>query len=328
MEVHCTIVFIDYECLQEQGSIFSPNSDGLLHGDFLRNHFPKEVRHIMTSGNFALVKEMGASVADTVKIRLRTEVLHLSPDIIDPDPAQPRKEFGEEGLMRLAESFRKFSQLHPVLVRKEGSSYVLVTGERRWRAARLAGMATIQCLVCKSGDVRSVQLIENLLREDLLPIEEARGYQAIMDREGWGLREMAKHLHLDPSRVSKALKLLKLPEEVQKSVDRGEIPPTTAYEIAKRPRSEQRQLAKDAAAGKIRGGDLRQKLAPTPRPATSPPTLTFGKTADVTHDWDYQYGKINVSVTGFRNQKEMVTALERAVASARAARLPLVGGLG
>src|SRR5262245_30442884 len=119
--------------------MFSPASDGPRQGDFLKNHFSTEVRHRMTTGNFALVKEMGASVADTVKIRLRTEILHLSPDLIDPDPEQPRKDFGEEGLVRLAESLRKFSQLQPVLVRKEGSRYILVTGERRWRAAKLAG---------------------------------------------------------------------------------------------------------------------------------------------------------------------------------------------
>jgi ParB-like chromosome segregation protein Spo0J len=188
-------------------------------------------------------------------------------------------------------------------------------------------MPTIQCLLSKSGDARSLQLVENIFREDLLPIEEAKAYQAIMKREGWGLREMAKHLHLEPSRVSKALKLLKLPVDVQKSVDKGEIPPTTAYEIAKRPKSEQRQLARDAAAGKIQGADLRQKLPPAPRPAPSPPTLTFGKQPERSHDWSYQLGKIKITAAGFRNQHELVRALERATASARAARLPLAGGL-
>jgi ParB family chromosome partitioning protein len=272
----------------------------------------------MTSGNFALVKEMGASLADTVKIRLRTEILHLSPDLIDPDPEQPRKDFGEEGLVRLAESFRRFSQLHPVLVRKEGSRYVLVTGERRWRAAKLAGMATIQCLVCKSGDVRSVQLIENILREDLQPIEEARAYQAIMKREGWGIREMAKHLHLEHSRVAKALKLLELPESVQKAVDKGEIRPTTAYEIAKRPKSEHRKLARDAAAGKIKGDDLRKKPAPAP-------VLTLGQS---TTPWVYQAGGVRIAVTGHRSQRELIAALEAALKAARAEKQSLAGGLG
>jgi ParB family chromosome partitioning protein len=278
----------------------------------------------MMTGKSEMAERIGASRADAVGVRLRAQILELRPDQIDPDPEQPRKEFGDDGLTRLADSLKKFSQLQPILVRKNGTRYILVTGERRWRAAKLAGMPTIQCLLCRGGDARSLQLVENIFRKDLKPIEEAKAYQAIMKREGWGLREMAKHLHLEHSRVSKALKLLKLSPGVQRSVDKGEIPASTAYEIARRPKAEQKQLAQDAAAGKIRGADLRQKLAPRPAPK---PTLTFGKT-DVTHDWDYEFGKIQVSVTGYRDKKGLVTALERALASARAARLPLAGGLG
>ena len=164
-----------------------------------------------------------------------TEILFLKPDQIDPDPDQPRQEFDSDGLGRLAESLRKFGQLQPVLVRKQGARYILVAGERRWRAAKLSGMPTIQCLVCRGGDVRSIQLVENLMREDLQPIEQAKAYKEMMKKEGWKVRELARHLHLEHSRVAKALKLLELPASVQKAVDKGTIPPTTAYEIAKRP---------------------------------------------------------------------------------------------
>src|SRR4051794_37801638 len=90
-------------------------------------------RHNLMVGTFDPAKQMGASQADTVKIKLRTEILFLRLDQIEPDPEQPRQEFDGDGLARLAESLRKFSQLQPVLVRKEGSRYILVTGERRWR---------------------------------------------------------------------------------------------------------------------------------------------------------------------------------------------------
>jgi ParB family chromosome partitioning protein len=269
----------------------------------------------MTTGNFALVKEMGASVADAVGVRLRAQILKLRPDQIDPDPDQPRQTFESEGLTRLADSLKKFSQLHPILVRKEGSRYILVTGERRWRAAKLAGMPTLQCLLWKGGDARSLQLVENIFREDLLPIEEAKAYAAIMKREGWGIREMAKHLHLEHSRVAKALKLLELPLEVQKSVDKGEIPPTTAYEIAKRPKSEHKQLARDAAAGKTRGGDLRKK-----------PTLPL--TLGGASSWTYRHNGVQVSVADHRSQRELIASLEAALTAARAEKRPLAGGLG
>ena len=270
---------------------------------------------------------MEPAVADTVAIKLRTEILFLKPDQIDPDPDQPRQEFDNAGLGRLADSLRKFGQLQPILVRKQGARYILVAGERRWRAAKLAGMPNVQCLVCRGGDVRSIQLVENLMREDLLPIEQAKAYHAMMMKEGWKIRELARNLHLEHSKVSKALKLLELPLAVQKAVDKGQLPPTTAYEISKRPKSEHRQLARDAVSGKIKGDDLRQKPVTQPAPAPAP-RLTLAS-PPVSHlDWKYQHGKSQVTVTGYRDKKELITTLERALASARAARLPLMGGLG
>jgi ParB family chromosome partitioning protein len=277
----------------------------------------------LITGNFELVKQMGASVADTVKIKQRIEILDLHPDVIECDPEQPRKEFGDDGLARLADSLRKHGQLQPVIVKLVGKKYVLVTGERRVRAAKMAGKH-VQAVLWRKGDARSLQLIENLLRDDLKPVEQAKAFAEVMKKEGWSLREIARQLCLDHSKIAKALKLLELPKKVQAAVDKGDIPATTAYEIARRPKAEQKQLAQDAAAGKIRGEDLRKPATPRPAPR---PTLTFGK-PDVSHDWDYQFGKIHVSVTGYRDKKGLVTALERALASARAARFPLSGGHG
>ena len=268
---------------------------------------------------------MGASPADAAGIKLRTEILFLKPDQIDPDPDQPRKVFSNDGLCRLADSLRKFSQLHPVLVRREGARYILVAGERRWRAAKLSGMQTLQCLVCRGGDVRSIQLVENLMREDLQPIEQAKAYKEMMKKEGWAVRELARNLHLEHSRVSKALKLLKLPVAVQRAVDAGDLPPTTAYEIANRPKNEPRPLARDCVSGKIKGDDLRQKPVTAPAPT---PKLTLAAPPVAHQAWEYEHGKTQVTVTGYRDKKELITKLERALASARAARLPLLGGLG
>jgi ParB family chromosome partitioning protein len=274
----------------------------------------------MMIGNSEIAKQLGATPADAAKIKLRTEVLFLHPDAISPDPDQPRQEFDKPGLARLAESLRKCGQLQPVLVRKEQGKYVLVAGERRWRAAKLAGMATIQTLLCRGGDVRSIQLVENLLREDLKPVERARAYHAFMKKEGWSVRELARHLSIEHSGISKALALLGLDEDIQESVDAGVIRPTTAYEITKKPKEQHAMLAKAAAEGRIRGDDLRR-----PKPAPAPTSvLTLGKTPTCT----YQAGKIQVTVAGHRSHDEVVSALEGALKAARSGKMPLVGGLG
>src|SRR3954464_2566921 len=111
------------------------------------------------SGTCDLAKQIGALPADAIKIKLRTEILNLRPDQIEPDPGQPRQDFDEEGLARLADSLRKYGQLHPVIVRQGQNKYILVTGERRWRATKMAGKPHVQALLRKGGDARSIQLI-------------------------------------------------------------------------------------------------------------------------------------------------------------------------
>ena len=269
-------------------------------------------------GNSEIARQMGATPADAVKFKPRTVILDLRPDQIEPDPGQPRKDFDEESLARLARSLRKFSQLQPILVRKEGARYILVAGERRWRAAKLAGMSTVQAILYRGGDARSIQLVENLLSEDLKPVEQAKADQAIMKKEGWSARELARHLSVEHSGVSRAMALLGLDEDIQKSVDAGVIPPTTAYEITKKPKEQHAMLAKAAAEGRIKGDDLRRtKKAPTP-------VLTRGQSPT----WIYQAGKVQLTVTGHRSHDEVASALEEAFKAARSGKKPLVGGLG
>jgi ParB family chromosome partitioning protein len=261
------------------------------------------------TGRCELARQIGASPADAVGITPRKVVLHLNPAMIEPDPEQPRKAFDEEGLARLADSLRKYRQLQPIVVRKEKGRYVIVAGERRWRAAMLAGMATVEALLWNGDDTLSIQLVENLLREDLKPVEQARAFAALMEREGWSARELARQLSLDHTGIARALKLIDLPEEVQEAVDQGEIPPTTAYEISKRPREEQAKLAREVAAGRIKGDDLRRR-EPTPASAT------------VSTPWVYQAGDIRVTVTGHRSRDEVIAALKAALNAATSGKRP------
>ena len=158
---------------------------------------------------------------------------------ITPDPDQPREEFDETALARLADSLKARGQLQPIRVRwDEGrGSYMILVGERRWRAARMAGLSTLSAIVVDGpiapGELLAIQLIENCLREDLRPIEQARAFRSLIDRNGWTVRQVAQELAIDHSNVVRALALLELPPPVQEQVEQGTLPPSTAYEIAK-----------------------------------------------------------------------------------------------
>ncbi|MBV8606633.1 MAG: ParB/RepB/Spo0J family partition protein [Singulisphaera sp.] len=160
-------------------------------------------------------------------------------DRIVSDPEQPRREFDPEGLRELAESLKTRGQLQPVRVRwdEPSGNWVLISGERRWRAAALAGLPSLQAVEAKGtltpDEILEDQLVENCLREDLKPIEQARAFKALMDVRGWSHRQLAEQLHIAPSAVSQALALLRLPDAVQESVEVGNLAPSAAYELSK-----------------------------------------------------------------------------------------------
>ena len=160
-------------------------------------------------------------------------------DRIVPDPEQPRREFDPEGLRELAESLKTRGQLQPVRVRwdEPSGNWVLISGERRWRAAVLAGLPSLQAVEAKGtltpDEILEDQLVENCLREDLKPIEQARAFKALMDVRGWSHRQLAEQLHIAPSAVSQAMALLRLPDAVQESVEVGNLAPSAAYELSK-----------------------------------------------------------------------------------------------
>jgi ParB family chromosome partitioning protein len=179
-------------------------------------------------------------------------------DKIQPDPDQPREEFEAEALERLAESLKAKGQLQPIRVRwDEGrGGYVIIMGERRWRAAVMARLPVMTCVVhegaLEPGEQLALQLVENALREDLRPVEQAKAYRKLMDMHNWSGNRLAKELAIDQAAVSRALALLDLPAAVQAKVDSGELATRTAYEIGKLDdAAEQLALAERAAAREI-----------------------------------------------------------------------------
>jgi ParB family chromosome partitioning protein len=145
----------------------------------------------------------------------------LDVDRIQPSQYQPRSDFA--GLEGLVESIRENGLVQPVVVRQEGERYELIAGERRWRAAQLAGMMRIPAVVRKVGQDRVLELalVENIQRKDLNPIEEARAYDLLIGQMNLSQAEVAKRVGRERSSVANSLRLLKLPEHVQKMLQDG-----------------------------------------------------------------------------------------------------------
>jgi ParB family transcriptional regulator, chromosome partitioning protein len=154
-------------------------------------------------------------------------VLELPVADIKPNPMQPRRVFSEARLEELAASIRTNGILQPIVVsRAEGAGYVLIAGERRWRAAQRAGLQRIPAVVREAGgndDLIALALIENLQREDLTPIEEARAYHQLRSELGLAQEAIAAQVGKDRSTIANALRLLHLPLEVQALVDCGDL---------------------------------------------------------------------------------------------------------
>jgi ParB family transcriptional regulator, chromosome partitioning protein len=191
------------------------------------------------------------------------EACEIAVGRIVPDPAQPRTEFDPGALARLAASVRARGVLQAIRVRWDaaGDRYVIVVGERRWRAAVEAGLAAVPCLVAPGGatadEILEDQLVENCLREDLRPVEQARAFKSLMGRLGVTQRDLAAKLNVSPAAVTQALRLLGLPEPIQAQVDAGAIAANTGYQIARvADPAEQAALAAAAAAGQLRRDDV------------------------------------------------------------------------
>ncbi len=177
----------------------------------IRNH--KEADHTAASSN----KEKPDS--ETGK------EMFIKISMVEPNHNQPRKEFREEALIELAESMKEYGVLQPLLVQKKGDYYEIIAGERRWRAAKLAGLKEVPVVIREYTKQQSMEiaLIENVQREDLNPIEEARAYSILMQEFGLKQEEIAARVAKNRVTITNSMRLLKLDERIQDMLIQDQI---------------------------------------------------------------------------------------------------------
>jgi len=178
-----------------------------------------------------------------------TELVELAVDVIHPNPRQPRKRFDGEAGTGLAESIRSQGVIQPLLVRpRPAGGYEIVAGERRWRAAREAGRTTVPAVVRETDDRDTLLLglIENVAREQLTPVEEARAYALLIDEFGLSLGDVAERVGRSKPSVSNRIRLLELPDDVLGMVERGQLTEGHARAVLAVPDNEgRRRLARE-----------------------------------------------------------------------------------
>jgi ParB family chromosome partitioning protein len=233
-------------------------------------------------------KGMGRGLAAILSVAPRDELQELRPvpvDMIDASPNQPRSTFDEDSLMALAGSIRARGVLQPVLVRPTASGrYELIAGERRWRAAKLAELTAIPAVVRRHDDAASLEvaLIENMAREDLNPVEEARACAALVEELGLTREDVGLRVGRSRVAVSNLIRLLDLPDEALALVERGDLTEGHGRALLLAgDHGDRRTLARDAAhhrwsvrelesRARAAGTPADRRRRPRPRPALHP----------------------------------------------------------
>jgi ParB family transcriptional regulator, chromosome partitioning protein len=198
---------------------------------------------------------------------ISTELAEIPVDAIHPNPRQPRRRFEPEAASGLAESVRRQGVIQPLLVRPRGvGGYEIVAGERRWRAAREAGRETVPAVVrtADDRDTLLLGLVENVAREQLTPIEEARAYAVLIDEFSLSLGEVAERVGRSKPSVSNRIRLLELPDDVLGMVERGQLSEGHARAVLAVPDHEgRRRLAREIVRRglSVRAAEQRAKWA-------------------------------------------------------------------
>lgn len=233
---------------------------------------------------------------------------------LEPNRNQPRKEFDEEALASLAESIKQHGLLQPIMVRPIlGGGYQIVAGERRYRASQLAGITEVPVIIRDLTDKEAMQiaLIENLQRENLNPIEEAQGYQSLMDEHGLTQEEVAEAVGKSRPAVANSLRLLKLPDEITQMLGQGKLSPGHARALLSiENESEQIRIANEIALSDMSVRQV-EKLAKQKKTVKPAPVAVKAPTYySLVEQTLTEYLGKKVKITSLKNKKGGVLSIE------------------
>jgi len=201
-----------------------------------------------------LGRGLDALLSSGIDMEESKEIKELPAELIDARSDQPRKIFNEESLKELAESIREYGVLQPVLVRPKGEKYEIIAGERRYRAAQIAGIEVIPALVKEIDDVEAdeISLIENLQRENLNPIEEAVAYKKMIEKYNYTQESLGKRIGKSRAHITNTIRILNLPEEIKEMIEKGKITAGHARTILSlREKDDQISAAREIVEGKM-----------------------------------------------------------------------------
>lgn len=185
-----------------------------------------------------------------------------------PNPDQPRKSFNQDLLKELAQSIKEHGIIQPIVVVPRGENYIIIAGERRYRASKIAGLKTIPVIIKDYNEqqMREIALIENLQREDLNPIETAMAIKQLIDLYGFTQEEIAQKLGKSRPVIANTLRLLTLEPEVLTLVEKGKLQPGIARAIITLPREQQLQMAKKACDDKMTAREVEKSVQEITKP--------------------------------------------------------------
>jgi ParB family transcriptional regulator, chromosome partitioning protein len=302
---------------------------------------PDDLRDEVTKARSAPPRGMGRGLAAILSVAEDgpggDELRELAVELVGPNPNQPRTAFDDDALQALADSIAANGVLQPVLVRpRAGGTYELIAGERRWRAAKLAGLEKVPALVRERDDAASLELalVENMARQDLSPVEEARACAALVEELGLTREEVGRRVGRSRVSVSNLLRLLDLPDEALVLLEAGDLTEGHGRALLLADDHDaRRRLARSAAAEgwsvrtlEARAREANGAAVPTPRTRTAPKGLHPDQEAAIT-DIAQTLGtalgaevKVRPATRGFKVELEVADIEEAAALAGRIAR--------
>lgn len=211
-------------------------------------------------------RKLGKGLDALIKSAPESDYLVLNMDSIIPNANQPRKQFDEQRLRELSESIKQYGIIQPILVKKEGSKYRIVAGERRYRAAKMAGLTEMKAILFKGEEDYQVSLIENLQREDLNPIEVAEAYTELIKRFSYTQQELSEKVGKSRSEISNCMRLLNLTGRIQDLVRNSTISVGQARPLAVLDKADQEMFLDRIINDKLTARQVERLIASKPSP--------------------------------------------------------------